>query len=56
MLLSAPLRSYAQLEKKVVLIGQGNRFELWDEVLWDRLCMEEDDGDDIPPALAELSL
>ena len=56
MLLSAPLRSYARLEKKVVLIGQGNKFELWDEALWERLCMEEDDDDDIPPALAELSL
>ncbi len=55
-LLSAPLRNYAKLEKKVVLIGQGNKFELWDEQLWEQHCMEQGDDDDIPPALAELSL
>jgi len=56
LLLTAPLRNYARLEKKVVLIGQGNKFELWDEQLWEKLCMEEDDDDEIPEALAELSL
>jgi MraZ protein len=55
-LLTSPLRNYAKLEKKVVLIGQGNKFELWDELLWEQHCMEDDDDDDIPPALAELSL
>lgn len=54
--LTPPLRNYAQLDKKVFLIGQGNRFELWDEQLWETLCMEDDDDDDIPAALAELSL
>lgn len=34
MLLPAPLREYAQLEKKLVLVGQGNKFELWSEPLW----------------------
>jgi MraZ protein len=58
MLLSAPLRNYAQLEKRVVLIGQGNKFELWDEQAWDQMCMAGDDDNDgeIPAALAELSL
>jgi MraZ protein len=56
LLLTAPLRNYAKLEKKVVLIGQGNKFELWDEQLWEKLCMEEDAEEDIPAALAELSL
>jgi len=55
-LLTAPLRTYAKLEKKVVLIGQGNKFELWDEQLWEQHCLQDDDDDDIPPALAELSL
>jgi MraZ protein len=50
------LRKYAHLEKKVVLIGQGNKFELWDEHLWEQHCLEEDVEDEIPPALAELSL
>ena len=34
-LLIAPLlRDYAELDKKVVLIGQGNKFEVWDETNW----------------------
>jgi len=33
-LISAPLRDYAELEKKVVLIGQGKKFEVWSEALW----------------------
>lgn len=56
LLLTAPLRNYARLDKKVVLIGQGNKFELWDEQLWDKLCMEDDTDEEIPAALAELSL
>jgi MraZ protein len=55
-LLTSPLRTYARLEKKVVLIGQGNKFELWDEQLWEQHCMEEDEDDEIPAALAELSI
>ena len=33
-LISAALRSYATLDKRVMLIGQGNKFELWDEAKW----------------------
>ena len=33
-LLPPILREYAQLEKRVVMIGQGNKFEVWDEFLW----------------------
>jgi MraZ protein len=59
MLLSNPLREYAQLGRKVVLIGQGKKFELWDEVLWAQ-HMDEWLGDrtdiEMPEALAELSL
>ncbi len=28
------LRQYAGLDHRVVLVGQGNKFELWDEVKW----------------------
>jgi len=59
MLLSSPLREYAQLGKKVVLIGQGKKFELWDEILWGD-CMKQwlADGSsgETPEALAELTL
>ena len=59
MLLSNPLRDYAQLGRKVVLSGQGKKFELWDEALWTQR-MEEWLGDntdaEMPEALAELTL
>lgn len=33
-LLPTPLREFAGLEKQTVMIGQGAKFELWDEVHW----------------------
>jgi len=34
MLLPPSLRDYAKLEKKLVLVGQGNKLEIWCENLW----------------------
>lgn len=34
LLLPQSLREYAQLDKKLVLVGQGNKLELWSEALW----------------------
>lgn len=34
LLLPLPLREHAKLDKRAVLIGQGNKFEIWDEELW----------------------
>ena len=34
-LLPSSLREHASLDKKVVLVGQGKKFELWDELLWE---------------------
>jgi MraZ protein len=60
MLLPTPLREYARLDKKVVLIGQGKKLELWDEQLWgERMETWLGDGssdDEMPAALAELTL
>lgn len=33
-MLASPLREYAQMSKKAVMIGQGDKFELWDEDAW----------------------
>ena len=33
-LISPNLRNYAVLDKRVMLVGQGNKFELWDEAKW----------------------
>lgn len=59
-LLPPPLREFADLEKKAVLIGQGNKFELWNEALWnerrDVWLAEDDDLEDLPADLETLSL
>ena len=59
MLLSNPLREYAQLGKKVVLIGQGKKFELWDEGIWSQRMeswLSEPADGQTPDSLAELTL
>lgn len=59
MLLSNPLREYAQLGKKVVLIGQGKKFELWDEAVWNERMhtwLHESADGATPAALEELTL
>ena len=34
LLLPPLLREYAQLDKRVMLVGQGKKFEVWDETQW----------------------
>ncbi len=59
-LLPAELRAFAALTRAAVLIGQGNRFELWDEARWnerrDEWLKEEELPGDLPPDLGSLSL
>ena len=55
-LLPGALREYANLEKRVVLVGQGNKLELWSESLWEAECeaaLAADSGD-LPAELMEL--
>jgi len=57
-LVSRELRDFAGLNKNAMLIGQGNKFELWDEQTWnekrDAWLNEEDDGD-LPADLESIS-
>ncbi len=60
-LIPAELRSFASIGKKVVMLGQGNKFEIWDEASWNlqRQAWLDSVGDDAPAAdgdLASLSL
>jgi MraZ protein len=52
------LRQYAALEKHVVLVGQGNKFELWDQQKWlqrtEQAVLLPSDG--LPPELDGFSL
>jgi MraZ protein len=59
-LLPPPLREFAALDKAVVMIGQGNKFEIWDEAQWNArraewLTAAEGEGD-LPDDLGSLSL
>jgi len=60
MLLPAPLREYAELEKKLVLVGQGKKLELWAEELWlaEREQALEESGPqaELPEELMSLTL
>ena len=57
-LISKELREMAGLDKQSMLIGQGNKFELWDESRWSKWLEETsgDDGQELPPELEELPL
>ena len=30
------LREYAQMDKQVILVGQGKKFEIWADVFWEK--------------------
>lgn len=58
-LLPAPLRDYAHLEKETVLLGQGHKFELWSEPHWVErrdTWLGEQSSQEIPDELKSLSL
>ncbi len=55
-LLPPTLRDYARFEKKLMLIGQGKKLELWNEELWFAYLDEAEDDADIPAEMEALSL
>jgi MraZ protein len=36
MLITPELRKYAGMEKQLMMVGQGNRFEVWSEAAWNQ--------------------
>lgn len=60
LLLPAPLREYAELDKKIVLLGQGRKFEIWSETGWlsarDQYLEDVDGGMALPDEMQILSL
>lgn len=59
-LIPPSLRDYAGLEKKLVLVGQGKKLELWDEGTWleerDRWLEQAHEEAAMPDELMSLSL
>jgi MraZ protein len=60
LLLPQSLREYAQLDKKLVLVGQGNKLELWSEALWlaerDQALLDSGPEAELPDELISLTL
>ena len=60
LLLPPPLRDHAQLDKKLVLVGQGNKLELWSEALWfaerDEALRDSGPEAELPDELMSLTL
>jgi MraZ protein len=61
-LLPPLLRDYSGMTKRVVMVGQGKKFELWDEAHWEacrgQWLEKESDGDDstLPEEVKSISL
>ena len=59
-LLPPKLREFASLTRDAILLGQGNRFELWDEARWnecrDEWLKDEELPAELPADLESLSL
>lgn len=57
-LISPALREYAQLDKAVVLVGQGKKLELWNKDTWDALIARPGalTPGSLPPELEGFSL
>lgn len=60
-LLPTLLREYAGLDKCIMLVGQGKKFEIWSDTAWNsrRECWLETEGSDnaeLPKELESLSL
>lgn len=55
LLLPQTLREYASLDKKAMLVGLGDKAELWSEQSWNNM-LDEDDDDPMPEEMMNLSL
>lgn len=60
-LIPSELRDYARLQKQVVILGQGNKFEVWDQPSWEQqrdnwLSQVDTEDSEFSEALKSLSL
>ncbi|WP_250656824.1 division/cell wall cluster transcriptional repressor MraZ [Alkalimarinus coralli] len=55
LLLPPTLREFANLDKKAVLVGLGEKAELWSEQSWNEM-LDESDDEPMPEEMSNLSL
>jgi MraZ protein len=59
-LINGPLRAHASLEKNIMLVGQLNKFEIWDEAIWQEqveqdIALENTGGFELTERLQDFS-
>lgn len=55
-LMSPTLREFAGLDKKLMLVGQLNKYELWSEDEWSAYLSAEDDDEEVPEEVSAFNL
>lgn len=60
-LLPGLLREYAGIDKQIILVGQGKKFEIWADAIWERdrtswINSNGKDGQELPIELLNLSI
>jgi MraZ protein len=58
-LIPSTLREYAKIDKRIIMSGQGNNFELWDEHAWSKQIINLDNiskKEDPPIEIKQLAL
>lgn len=56
LLLPQVLRDFASIDRRAMLVGQVNKFELWDEAAWNELWREPPSGIVLPEGLESLTM
>lgn len=56
LLVPPTIRDYANFDKKLMLVGQGKKFEIWDEAAWYATLADLDDDEVIPEEMMTLPL
>jgi MraZ protein len=55
-LISPELRKFANLEKPVMLVGQGSHFEIWNQDIWQKQIQQLAGQSQLPPGMEDFAL
>jgi MraZ protein len=55
-LISPELRKFANLEKPVMLVGQGSHFEIWNHDVWEKQLQQLAAQSQLPPGMEDFAL
>jgi MraZ protein len=55
-LISPELRKFANMEKTVMLVGQGSHFEIWNQDAWEKQLQKLATLSELPPGMEDFAL